>query len=614
VHFTFITAHDPAMTRVTSADSPAPKRGKKAKPISGTGGLNRRKTFKKSGKASRAPLSAVTLNRKRSKSKITQRQSPFQSLQPNKGGVIYRGGDKASNAPSDFSHFLSKDNTPDPNAATESAPKSAANQERDDLISAGLDLFNSMTVPFNDRGGSKPSPAKQTTSTSESLSHQPHSMPPTNQPSTSAEHQQPIRQRKRKFAVDYVPQDWSLKSSLYFVSDSSLDWCCNIPLKIRNAALHRSAFESDSALERRQYTFFKNMVYYQFPDSAWTPQRLSSVHQFYLQNSSELEPLQHAKDKSKQAHFGVLSGTNAPSDENSTKGRRVSEVSYNAFVDRLGAWMQSFHSLYSLFRCRNVDFVYVHFADMFDVLFMTSDDGAPQAIITNTHQSFRNTLRKHNVPFTTPLAAAQKLEDTEKAELVRKANDDGEDEVDAAELEELARNGIKVRVNKKRKAQGLSAGYSNKERTTALISGKRNVHCFFDFLLNHTHRLCLSMKKCHDVPLLLSDRVFLNAQCALVAMSKNLSGFTQSKQEMFTMQLDGKVLPNVCTAIIGLLREAGQNATISAQRMDKMSVGLNYCAQSKLFCALKDEENREFHAINKFEVRAKHKGVTVHLQ
>merc|ERR1719204_2891226 len=534
------------------------------------------------------------MNQKRGKSKIAQ--SPFQSLQPNKGGTIDKD-EEASNAPSDFSHFLSKDNSP--NAKASSSPSkprkaAAANQpfDADDFISAGLDMFNSMTVPFNERGGKASTNQKENTGSGkqEALPPQPRSMPQTG--ATAVERAQ-VRQKNRKFAVDYVPMDWSLKCSLYFVSDASLDWCCNIPLKIRNAALHRSAFASDSPLEVRQYTFFKNMIYHQFPDRAWQANRLSAVHQFFLQNAGELEPLQHAKDKAKQSHFGVMSAGPAADD---AKGRRVSEVMYNAFVDRLSAWMQSFHSLYSLFRCADVEFVYLHFAGMFDVLFLHADDAesgsrAPQAIITNTHQSFRNTLTKNNVAFTTPLADVHKQDKADADALARKADDDGDDEVDAAELEELLRNG-----------------------TTALISGKRNVHCFFDFLLNHMHRLCLSMKKCHDVPLLLSDRVFLNAKCALVKMSKNLSGFTQSKQEMFTMQLDGMILPNVWRAIIALLREAEQNATISAQREDKMSVGLNYCAASKLFCALKDDENREFYAVNKFEVRAKHKGVTVHLQ
>ena len=97
-------------------------------------------------------------------------------------------------------------------------------------------------------------------------------------------------------------------------------------------------------------------------------------------------------------------------------------------------------------------------------------------------------------------------------------------------------------------------------------------------------------------------------------MSKNLSGFTETKKKMYTMQLDGHILLNVYHSILRLLRDSRQNASISGQLMDKMSVGINYCAKSKLFRKLKDVENRDFTSIGKVEVSGKTKKFTVHLQ
>merc|ERR550539_1245118 len=86
-------------------------------------------------------------------------------------------------------------------------------------------------------------------------------------------------------------------------------------------------------------------------------------------------------------------------------------------------------------------------------------------------------------------------------------------------------------MNKKRSANGLGFGYNNRARTVTLIEGKQNVHFFYDFLMNYMHRICLSIKKCHDVPFMFCDRPFLNSKVCLLQMSKNLSGLNEKKQK-----------------------------------------------------------------------------------
>ena len=182
-------------------------------------------------------------------------------------------------------------------------------------------------------------------------------------------------------------------------------------------------------------------------------------------------------------------------------------------------------------------------------------------------------------------------------------------------LEELQKNGINIRMNKKRTRNGLGLRYNNKDRTIVLIEGKRNVHNFYDYLINYMHRLCLSIKKCHDIPLIFCDRIFLNSKCCLITMSKNNCGLTETKQKMYTMQLDGNILPSIQYSIIELLSKSSQqqNTTISFQLHDKMMNGINYCSKSKLFKRLKDAENKNFTSLLKIEINGNNNCI-VHLQ
>eukprot|EP00483_Globobulimina_turgida_P004456 UN04465 len=196
--------------------------------------------------------------------------------------------------------------------------------------------------------------------------------------------------------------------------------------------------------------------------------------------------------------------------------------------------MHSFHSLYALFRQQFCRYIYIHFPTFFNIIFCYDTNGneaVPQIIITNTHQSFRNNLKKQNIEFSTPLISTT-------------ANNKCDGELDNDDKE-----------NEKIKNRKSEVKYNNTQRTLTLIYGKRNVHNFYDFLMNNMHRLCLSNKKCHDLALLFCDEMFLNSKCCLIEMTKNLSGYTERKKDkMYTMQLNGYILPNVYHKLVHLLQ------------------------------------------------------------
>ena len=286
------------------------------------------------------------------------------------------------------------------------------------------------------------------------------------------------------------------------------------------------------------------------------------------------------------------------------------KVLYNSFIDRLLEWMESFQSLYAAYRHRFCQYIYLHFDSFFNIVFVFDDDQSPRVIITNTHESFRTHLKKHGVAFTTPLVEVD-AENRKQGDHCKM--DEDEDGVDEEELEELKRNGVNVRINK-RKGKGQGMGYNNKNRTATLIEGKRAVHSFYDFFINYVHRLCLSNKKCHDIPLIFSDKIFLNAKCALLSMTKNHCGMTADKRMMHTMQLNGYIMPTVHQRAVQLCCDTDQNVSVSGQLNDNMSAGLNYCADSKLFRRLKDEKNNEFTSLRKVDVDTREKKFIVHLQ
>eukprot|EP00485_Elphidium_margaritaceum_P005580 CAMPEP_0202705710 /NCGR_PEP_ID=MMETSP1385-20130828/18225_1 /ASSEMBLY_ACC=CAM_ASM_000861 /TAXON_ID=933848 /ORGANISM="Elphidium margaritaceum" /LENGTH=600 /DNA_ID=CAMNT_0049364007 /DNA_START=190 /DNA_END=1992 /DNA_ORIENTATION=+ len=594
-------------------------------------------------------------------SRSKQATNPFSSLQPNKSGIIANEQEL-----SDFSHFLSAPNSPtnaennDPSPCGSGSTNSDSNHDgsqksqfassqsrsnqnvvikerthapppihhnhadetTDDFIFASLQRYNSMTMPAVDD--------TRTTSTTSQLpskhKHKQQQQPPQQQrheasgahPSKKSDDKLAMKQR----TLHSLPFDWCLKKTLYFVSDESLNWCCNIPLKLRNAALHGKSWQSlqiDSEQQQRQFEFYQTLLYHEYPSDAWDASQLSTLHAFYLRHASKLEPLQKVKSAAthSQAH-GVTSFADSQHGASENVG---GELMYNSFIDRLCEWMESFHSLYTSFRQHFCRYFYVHFPHMFNIVFCFAEESGnnPRVIITNTHQSFRNTLQRNNIVFTTPMVSQPPktflaTENENEAENGKNNNDENETENDDdLNFEEFERNGINVRRNEKRTASGLGLSYNNRQRSVTLIEGAQNVHNFYDFLQNDLHRLCLSIKKCHDVPLLFCDQTFLNAKCCLVSMSKNLSGFDDNKNQLYTMQLDGVISPHMQYTIAKLLACSAQNATISSQLHNSMVQGINYCSTTTA-----DTQNLFntdlFSFIQKIQINAIEQKFVVHLQ
>lgn len=226
-------------------------------------------------------------------------------------------------------------------------------------------------------------------------------------------------------------------------------------------------------------------------------------------------------------------------------------------------------------------------------------------------------MQRNNIVFTTPMVSQPQktflgTENENEAENGKNKNDENEND-DDLNFEEFERNGINVRRNEKRTASGLGLSYNNRQRSVTLIEDAQNVHNFYDFLQNDLHRLCLSIKKCHDVPLLFCDQTFLNAKCCLVSMSKNLSGFDDNKNQLYTMQLDGVISPHMQYTIAKLLACSAQNATISSQLHNSMVQGINYCSTTTA-----DTQNLFntdlFSFIQKIQINAIEQKFVVHLQ
>ena len=271
------------------------------------GNLQQR-TFKKSHTRDRAALSTISLNsnhrNNRNNSKIIHRKNnknynPFTSSEPNKSAIIC--DDENSNEPSDFSHFLTPQNSPpittrsnvnnnnpqtqplnDSNSNSRSkifnnnshsnfvssqsrsnqnvtlneqhpTPQPHINHENrqnhnqkkettDDFIMAALQRCNSMTVPFQDSNKNN----NNNNHNNNKNQLQPLSLQRSLSDSNINNNVKINNEREsnKRYALKYIPFDWCLKKRLYFVSNQSLEWCKNISLKVRNAAMHQIPLQS----------------------------------------------------------------------------------------------------------------------------------------------------------------------------------------------------------------------------------------------------------------------------------------------------------------------------------------------------------------------------------
>ncbi|MBA0865961.1 hypothetical protein Goshw_016696, partial [Gossypium schwendimanii] len=159
---------------------------------------------------------------------------------------------------------------------------------------------------------------------------------------------------------------------------------------------------------------------------------------------------------------------------------------------RIGAWEESFRSLYYMFRENACSVFYVctsHFVVMF-----TSVDGlgrsrSYQAYISQSTRGLRSSLKEHDVSFSMPLCRSQVEQVTT------------EDLVELSEIE-------KRNLGQTRRMNSFS-DVDNTPQSLLAFSGNRNVHGLYDILLNY--RSFLTFLNAVDVPVLYSPVPFQHA-------------------------------------------------------------------------------------------------------
>ncbi|TYH21805.1 hypothetical protein ES288_A04G075500v1 [Gossypium darwinii] len=159
---------------------------------------------------------------------------------------------------------------------------------------------------------------------------------------------------------------------------------------------------------------------------------------------------------------------------------------------RIGAWEESFRSLYYMFRENACSVFYVctsHFVVMF-----TSVDGlgrsrSYQAYISQSTRGLRSSLKEHDVSFTMPLCRSQVEQVTT------------EDLVELSEIE-------KRNLGQTRRMNSFS-DVDNTPQSLLAFSGNQNVHGLYDILLNY--RSFLTFLNVVDVPVLYCPVPFQHA-------------------------------------------------------------------------------------------------------
>ncbi|KAK8302844.1 hypothetical protein V6Z11_D04G112700 [Gossypium hirsutum] len=159
---------------------------------------------------------------------------------------------------------------------------------------------------------------------------------------------------------------------------------------------------------------------------------------------------------------------------------------------RIGAWEESFRSLYYMFRENACSVFYVctsHFVVMFTSVDGSGRSRSYQAYISQSTRGLRSSLKEHDVSFSMPLCHSQVEQVTT------------EDLVELSEIE-------KRNLGQTRRMNSFS-DVDNTPQSLLAFSGNRNVHGLYDILLNY--RSFLTFLNAVDVPVLYSPVPFQHA-------------------------------------------------------------------------------------------------------
>ncbi|XP_039039728.1 LOW QUALITY PROTEIN: protein downstream neighbor of Son-like [Hibiscus syriacus] len=257
-----------------------------------------------------------------------------------------------------------------------------------------------------------------------------------------------------------IPLDFTLKTYMRLVSSSSVNW------------LNRSMMCAT----------YNGMPQFTTNAGASDDQNIISASQ-----QTEFSSL-----NSKALHSWIYpQSTLPPSLMSILISAAVDGVEIDFLRKRIGAWEESFRSLYYMFRQNVCSIFYVctsHFVVMF-----TSFDGPEsrsyQAYISQSTRGLRSSLKEHDVSFYMPLCRSQVEQVTT------------EDLVELSEIE-------KHNLGQTRRINSFS-DVDNTPQSLLAFSGNQNVHGLYEILLNY--RSFLTFLNAVDVPVLYSPAPFQHA-------------------------------------------------------------------------------------------------------
>ncbi|GMI63312.1 hypothetical protein like AT3G54750 [Hibiscus trionum] len=258
-----------------------------------------------------------------------------------------------------------------------------------------------------------------------------------------------------------IPLDFTLKTYMRLVSSSPVNW------------LNRSMMCGT----------YNGMPQFTSNSGASEDQNISSASQTRL-GSQVLN--------SKALHSWIYpQSTLPPSLMSILISAAVDGVEMDFLRKRIGAWEESFRSLYYMFR-QNVCSVFYVCTSHFVVMF-TSFDGSGsrsyQAYISQSTRGLRSSLKEHDVSFSMPLCHSQVEQVTT------------EDLVELSEME-------KHNLGQTRRVNSFS-DVDNTPQSLLAFSGNQNVHGLYEILLNY--RSFLTFLNALDVPVLYSPVPFQHA-------------------------------------------------------------------------------------------------------
>ncbi|XP_020589083.1 protein downstream neighbor of Son-like [Phalaenopsis equestris] len=347
-----------------------------------------------------------------------------------------------------------------------------------------------------------------------------------------------------------APLDFTLKTTLRFISSSSVKWCHRV-----NAT--PAFFES----EQHTYNYLSNT-------DQQTACKLGHGTPTEVMYSKAIQSW--AFPQSLLPTSIIIAMTLS-----ATKG----ETEF--LSQRQQDWEDSFSNLYYMLR-KNICSMFYVCTSQFVVLFIGNKSlGRRQscsAFLSQSTRGLRSLLRNHNVCFSMPLCHLE----------VEHAN-----EADLAELSEIEQQNLGKAFH-----QDSISGVDNSPQSLLAFIGNTNVHGLYDFLLNY--RFFLKSLNGNDVPALYAPVPFLNASLCIPEVKckeiKRADAVFDSDDHLslsesplcYNIEVKDTVLPPWVICRLCAAMSATGNTFESIFTTEPLSTGLNIALES--FCQEKPDQ------------------------